>query len=384
MRLLHPRDSMSTKSSAAVLHATTDADDLRAAAPATIEELSLPDPAGDEVLVEVTAASLCHTDVAIARGHIPRPTPLAMGHEGAGVVRAVGPAVTTVEPGDSVVLGRTTCGRCPACRAGAGQHCEKRTAAHRSGTLRDGQVRFGLDGDPVHHCHGVSSFGEHTLVTEEVAIEVPSELPPREATVLGCGVFTGVGAATNTARVEAGSSVVVFGAGGVGLSTVQGARLCGASDIVCVDVVREKLDVARSVGATHAVDASDADPVERVRELVGGVDYAFDVVGNPRVTEQAVGCLAPMGSAVLVGVPPAGPQSLDLDLYDLVTSEKEILGSFNGSFTLPLAIPKLADLAVAGHLDLGALVTDVKPLDRVNDAMADMEEGAGIRQVIEP
>lgn len=371
-------------SRAAVLHATTDADDLREAAPATIEELTVPDPEGDEVLVEITAASLCHTDVHIARGHIPRPMPIAMGHEGAGIVRGVGPDVETVEPGDHVVLGRTTCGRCAPCRGGAGQHCEKRTAAHRNGTLRDGQIRFRLGGEPVHHCHGVSSFGEHTLVTEEVAIKVPSELPPREATVLGCGVFTGVGAVTNTANVEPGSSVVIFGAGGVGLSAVQGARLCSASEIVCVDLVSEKLDVAREVGATHTVDASVEDPVERVRELTGGVDYAFDVVGNARVTEQAVGCLSPMGTAVLVGAPPAGPQSLDLDLYDLVTSEKNLVGSFNGSFTLPLAIPKLADLAVAGHLDLGALVTDAKPLDRVNDAMADMESGTGVRQVIEP
>lgn len=373
------------KSTAAVLDEPTDEADLAAARPATVEAVDVPDPTGEEVLVELTAASLCHTDVAIARGEISRPTPLVMGHEGAGVVRDVGDAVESVAPGDSVVLGRTTCGRCDYCRRGMGQHCTKRTESHRAGTLRTGAVRFGRGTEPVHHCNSVSSFSEYTLVTEEVAVTVTDDLPPEQATLLGCGVFTGVGAVTNTADIEAGSSVAVFGAGGVGLSAVQGARMRSASDIVCVDLVPEKLAVAKRVGATHVVDASETDPVERVREIVaGGVDYAFEVVGNPAVTEQAVRCLAPTGDAVLVGVPPAGPQALDLDLYDLVVSEKSLVGSFNGSYTLPLAIPDLADLAAAGTLLLEPMVSDTNPLNRVNEAMADLETGTGIRQVIAP
>ncbi len=368
---------------AAVLREFTDAEDLAAAAPASIESIQVADPGPEEVLVEVTASSLCHTDVSIARGEMDRPVPMAMGHEGTGVVRETGDGVTSVQPGDAVVLGRTTCGRCEQCRAGRGQHCVHRSRVHREGTLTTGGTRFSKDGEPIHHCHGVSSFSSHTVVTEEVAIPITDELPPEQATLLGCGVFTGAGAALNTADVEAGASVAVFGTGGVGLSTVQGARIAGATQIIAVDLVPEKLAVAEEVGATHTVDASSADAVERVRELSdGGVDYAFEVVGHAQVTEQAVGSIGPTGQAVLVGTPPAGLNDLSIDLYDLVTSEKSIVGSFNGSYTLPLAIPTLAELAASGQLQLEPLVSDRKPLDQLNQAMHDLETGTGIRQVI--
>lgn len=371
---------------AAVLREHTEVENLAEAAPANIESIEIADPGPEEVLVEITAASLCHTDVSIAHGHMDRPLPMVMGHEGTGVVQAVGEGVESVEPGDAVVLGRTTCGRCEFCRAGEGQHCVHRSRLHREGTIRTGGTRFtSPEGERLHHCHGVSSFSTHTLVTEEVAIKVTDDLPPEQATLLGCGVFTGAGAALNTADVEAGSSVVVFGAGGVGLSTVQGARLASATDIIAVDLVGEKLTVAEEVGATHTIDSSEVDAVERVREITdGGVDYAFDVVGHPQVTQQAVDCLAPLGQAVLVGTPPAGKKNLDLDLYDIVTSEKEIIGSFNGSYTLPVAIPKLADLAASGKLRLDPMISDTKPLSQVNEAMHELETGTGIRQVLLP
>lgn len=371
---------------AAVLREQIDTADLARTAPASVERIDVADPGSEEVLVEITAASLCHTDVSIARGHMDRPTPMVMGHEGTGVVRAVGDDVESVAPGQAVVLGRTTCGRCAYCRDGEGQHCVKRSPLHRNGTIRTGGTRFSSpDGERLYHCHGVSSFTGHTVVTEEVAIPITDDLPPEQATLLGCGVFTGAGAALNTADVEAGSSVAVFGAGGVGLSTVQGARLASATEIVAVDMVSEKLPVAEAVGATHTVDASDVDAVERVRELTdGGVDYAFDAVGHAQVAQQAVDCLAPLGQAVLVGTPPAGPMDLDLNLYDIVTSEKEIVGSFNGSYTLPLAIPKLADLAAAGDLRLEPMISDVRPLEEINEAMHDLENGTGIRQILEP
>jgi S-(hydroxymethyl)glutathione dehydrogenase/alcohol dehydrogenase len=373
------------EATAAVLYEPTDAENLAEAAPAKFETIDVADPTGEEVRVEITAASLCHTDVAIARGHLEESFPLVMGHEGAGVVRDVGEDVTSVEPGDQVVLGRITCGRCEYCRAGRGQLCVERTKARRNGTLRTGEVRFSKDGEPVHHCHGVSSFSEQTIVTEEVAIKVTDELPPEHATLLGCGVFTGAGAVMNTADVEAGSDVVVFGAGGVGLSAVQGARLRSAGSIVAVDIVPEKLDIAAEVGATHTIDSSEEDVLERVAEITGGgADYAFEIVGNPRVTEQAVGCLAPTGQAVLVGVPPTGPQEVALDLYDMVVSEKEMIGSFNGSYSLPLAIPKLAELTARGDLDLDPMITDSRPLTELNEAMHALETGTGIRQIIEP
>jgi S-(hydroxymethyl)glutathione dehydrogenase/alcohol dehydrogenase len=370
---------------AAILERPTDEENLAEAQPATFETVTLPEPTGEEVAVEITAASLCHTDVGIARGHLEESYPLVMGHEGAGRVRAVGEDVTSVSPGDQVVLGRVTCGRCEHCRRGDGQLCVQRTAARKNGTLRTGEIRFSRDGAPVHHCHGVSSFTEHTIVTEEVAIGVTDDLPPEHATLLGCGVFTGAGAVMNTADVEARSSVVIFGAGGVGLSAVQGARLRSAGEIVAVDIVPEKLDVAASVGATHTVDSSTEDVVERVRSITdGGADYAFDVVGNPRVAEQAIDCLGPTGTAVLVGVPPTGTQDLAVDLYDLVLSEKRVVGSFNGSYSLPLAIPRLAALAARGDLDLDPLITSTRPLTELNEAMHSLETGGEIRQVIRP
>lgn len=374
------------QSTAAIVDEPTDEPDLAAARPASIDEIEVPDPVGEEVLVEVTATSLCHTDVASARGHLAEQCPYVMGHEGAGVVREVGDAVESVAPGQPVVLGRITCGRCARCRAGAGQHCEKRAEARRLGSLRAGAVRFSRDGDPVHHYHGVSSFTEHTLVTEEVAVPVPPELPPEQATLLGCGVFTGAGAVMNTADVEAGSSVVVFGAGGVGLSAVQGARIRGATEIVAVDVVPEKLDIAEAVGATATVDAgSVGDPVGAARDACGGgADYGVEAVGDDRVVEQAVEVLDTGGTAVLVGAPPEGARELSLDLRDVVVEEKSLVGSFNGSYSLPLAIPRLAELAVEGHLLLEPLVTDSRPLSEVNEAMQSLEEGTGVRQLIRP
>lgn len=373
------------RTTAAVLTETTDAEDLAVATPARVTEIEVAEPTGEEVLVEITDASLYHTDVAIARGHLTRQTPLVMGHEGTGIVREVGDEVTSVVPGDTVVLGRTTCGRCKHCRKGSGQHCVQRSRAHSEGTLRTGAVRFSHDGQALHHCNSVSSFTDYTLVTEEVAIKIPDKLPPEQTTLLGCGVFTGVGSAMNTADVEAGSSVVVFGAGGVGLSTVQGARIRGAGEIISVDVVPDKLAVAEGVGATRTVDASEDNPVERIREICdGGVDYAFEAVGHPTVTEQAIDCLTPTGRAVLVGTPLEGKQRLNIDLYDLVTAEKAVVGSFNGSYTLPIAIPKLVDLAISGALKLEPMATAIKPITEINQAMADLEDGTDVRQVIHP
>lgn len=369
---------------AAILNGPTDVADLAEARPAHVETIEVASPGREEVLVDVVAASLCHTDVSIARGEMDRPSPMVMGHEGAGVVRSVGDGVESVAPGDHVVLGRTACGRCEFCRRGRGAMCEVRSLVHRDGTLRTGGVRFERDGEPVHHCHGVSSFAEHTVVTEEVAIPITEEVPLEQAPLLGCGVFTGFGAVANTADVEPGSSVAVFGVGGVGLSAIQGADLRGASQVIAVDLQPDKLERATRLGATHAVDADD-DPAARIREIVpGGVDYAVEAVGHPGVASQAVASLGPTGTAVLVGTPPAGTHDVGIDLYDLVTGEQSIVGSFNGSYTLPIAIPTLAALAADGRLSLSGMITDTKPLSAVNEAMAGLEAGTEVRQVLLP
>ena len=373
------------QSNAAVIREPTDSHDFGGEKPVEIESITVSDPRGEEVLVEIGASSLCHTDVSIVLGNLEEQYPLVMGHEGAGIVREVGEAVDSVEPGDHVVLGRVACGRCYYCREGHGQLCERRAESMPEGTLRTGAVRFEKDGEPRYHCHSVSSFSEYTVTTEDVAIKVTDELPLEEASLLGCGVFTGVGAVANTANIEEGSTVAIFGAGGVGLNATQGARLRGADTIVQIDIVPEKLSLAEKMGATHTVDSSSEDAVSRVREISGGgVDYAFDIVGVPEVTEQAVRCLAPRGKAVVVGVPPFGEQSLDLDVYDMVLSEKQLVGSFNGSYTLPNAIPKLAELVVDGKLSVKELITDTRSLDEVNEAMQALEDGGQIRQLIIP
>jgi S-(hydroxymethyl)glutathione dehydrogenase/alcohol dehydrogenase len=374
------------QSRAAVLHGPTDDHEFTASRPATIETIDVVDPTGEEVLVEIGAASLCHTDVAMTLGHLDESFPLVMGHEGAGTVRAVGEDVSTVAPGDTVVLGRQSCGVCSYCRRGRSNLCTRRGEARRAGTLRTGDVRFSHEGEPVHHCHGVSSFTECTVVTEEVAIGVTDEIPMEHASLLGCGIFTGVGAVTSTVDVELGSTVAVFGCGGVGLSAVQAARIRGADEVIAVDVVSEKLALAERVGATTTVDSSAVeDPVDAVRAAAdGGVEYAFEVVGNVAVLEQAVATLAPTGTAVLVGVPPKGTHDVGLDVFDLVTGERRIVGSFNGTYDLPTAIPRLARLVVDGRFEVDPLITGRRPLAEVNEAMEELETGTGIRQLIVP
>ncbi|MFC7137717.1 alcohol dehydrogenase catalytic domain-containing protein [Halobaculum litoreum] len=290
---------MPTESLAAVLEAPIDDDTaFTDGRPVSVEEVQVADPTGEEVLVEIEATSLCHTDVGFARGHFDTPYPLVLGHEGAGVVREVGDQVAELDPGDHVVLGRIACGRCSQCRAGHSNLCSRRVPANESGRLRTGTVPFSRDGDPVHHCLGVSSFTEYTLVTEDVAIPVTDDLPMDRACLLGCGVFTGFGAVENTAGVRIGDSVAIFGVGGVGLNGVQAARICEADPIIAVDMVPEKLDLAREMGATHTIDASDGDPVDAIREIFPeGVDYAFEMTGHSGVITQGLDAVGSKGKS---------------------------------------------------------------------------------------
>ncbi|MFO7927723.1 zinc-binding dehydrogenase [Natronomonas sp.] len=376
---------MPIESRAAVLEEPIDDHDFTGRRPVSVETVEVADPTGEEVLVEIGATSLCHTDVGFALGHFDCAYPLVLGHEGAGVVTAVGDRVHDLEVGDHVVLGRIACGRCEQCRAGHSNLCARRVPANESGRLRTGTVPFSRDGDPVHHCLGVSSFSEYTLVSEDVAIPVPEELPMDRACLLGCGVFTGFGAVENTAAVELGSSVAIFGVGGVGLNGVQAADICDADPVIAVDVVPEKLELARELGATHAVDAGGTDPVERIREVCpDGVDYAFEMTGQSAVITQALDAVGSRGEVIVVGVPPFGKESVDLDVYGMLFGEKAIRGSLSGSYNLPLAIPRLAELVVDGKLSLDELVTGTRPITEINEAMDALEGGGQIRQLIVP
>ncbi|WP_336024126.1 zinc-binding dehydrogenase [Halobellus salinisoli] len=373
------------KSTAAVLMGPLESGDFATERPVRTAEIDVEAPTGTEVLIEIGAASLCHSDISMSRGHHDKQYPFVMGHEGAGYVQAVGDDVTTVEVGQQVVLGRMSCGRCEYCRIGRSNLCERRVQARKAGTLRTGARRFRLDGSPIYHCHGVSSFSEYTIVTEEVAIPVTDEIPIRHASLLGCGVFTGAGAVMNTADIEPGADIAIFGCGGVGLSAIQAADVRGAGRVIAVDLVDEKLDLAADLGATHTVNSGVADPVEQIRDIVDdGVDYAFEIVGNVGVAEQAIESLAPLGTAVLVGAPPRGTKETELNYFDVVLGERSIVGSFNGSYDLPTAIPKLAEMVARGRFDLDPLISGERTLDEVNEALSELDSGSGIRQLIIP
>jgi Zn-dependent alcohol dehydrogenase len=375
---------MPRESRAAVLEAPVDGEqDFETSRPVSVQTVEVADPQGEEVLVEIGATSLCRSDVGFALGHFDCAYPLVLGHEGAGVVKAVGDRVQNLEVGDHVALGRIACGRCGQCRAGHSNLCSQRVPANESGKLRTGSVPFSRAGEAVHHCVGVSSFTEYTLVTEDVAIPIPKELAFDRACLLGCGVFTGFGAVENTADVEIGSSVAIFGTGGVGLNGIQAAEICGSDPIIAVDMIPDKLEMARDLGATHTINASETDPVERIREICpGGVDYVFEMTGQTSVISQGVDAVGPRGEVILVGIPQFGKQTVDLDVYDMLFHEKEVKGSLSGSYNLTLAIPRLADLVVDGDLSLDELITDTRPLAEINEAMDALEHGGQIRQLI--
>lgn len=376
---------MPMESKAAVLDRPVAEGNFDDEQPVSVETIEVKEPTGEEVLVEIEATSVCHTDVGFALGDFDTSYPIVMGHEGAGIVRDTGDRVESLSVGDSVVLGRIACRKCSRCREGNSHLCEKRVPSQRAGTLRTGDIAFSRDEEQLHHCLGVSSFTEYTVVTEEVAIKIPEQIPKEKATLLGCGVFTGFGAVENTADIELDSSVVVFGAGGVGLNAVQAANICDAGDIVVVDMVTEKLELAEKLGATHTVDATNADVTNEVKTILdGGADYSFEITGSTAVAGQSVEVLTSTGTAVLVGIPPYGQQSVDLNLYDMVFGEKELRGSLSGSYNLSLAIPRLAKLVDEGRLSLDELITDKRPLSEINQALSDLEEGGQIRQVLRP
>jgi alcohol dehydrogenase len=375
------------QSTAAVLHETVEQSELSASKPARIQSINVEDPTDDEVLVDIKAASLCGTDIAIATGAFNEGVlPMVMGHECAGIVEHTGEDVESVEPGDHVVLGGIACGKCDRCMVGRSNICKKKFKAVREGTLKNGKMKFtNEDGNKLRHCNGVSAFSEHTIVTEDVVAKITDEIPSERATLLGCAIHTGSGAVMNTADVEPNSSVVIFGAGGVGLSGVQGAVIQSAKNIIVVDIVPEKLDIAKQLGATHTIDPTEEDVKEGVRSITNeGADYAFEMSGNASVFPLSVEVTKPLGTTVMVGNAPEGKHQLEMDLNQIHLNEKEIVGAINGSYYLKDAIPKLADMVVAGKLSLEEMITDTKSLDEVNQAMADHKAGTQIRQVILP
>ena len=343
----------------------------------SVETLELEAPREREVLVRLGASGVCHSDLHVLDGEWPRPTPVVMGHEGAGIVEALGPGVSGVSVGDQVVLSWLyACGRCEHCLAGRGWACSGTRAPEC--VMADGTTRFRRpSGENVRTYLAVGSMAERTVVPEAGAIPVSREVPPEVAALIGCAVTTGVGAVVNTARVEPAASVVVLGCGGVGLSVVMGAALAGATSIVAVDLSDEKLALAQELGATHAARS----PEEARRLLPRGADYVFEAIGLVGTIEAVPELLRAGGVGVLVGLTAADVRA-SFDVYAFVDSGKALVGSAYGSAVPALDFPRIAELYLAGKLPLDRLVSHRIGLDDLEEAFAAMRRGERARSVV--
>lgn len=353
----------------------------------SIEHVDLAAPGPGEVRVRIAAAGVCHSDLHVTTGAWDVPAPVVLGHEGSGVVTAVGADVDDLEPGDHVVLSWVPgCGECRACQAGRPAQCALvASVVATGGTLYDGTTRLSNERGQIHHYLGVSSYAEQVVVPRSGAIKVRKDAPLEDIAIVGCAIATGVGAVRNTADVQPDSTVAVIGCGGVGLACVQGARLAGASRIVAVDVVAEKLDLARKLGATDTVDAATVeDVVAALREVLpDGYDYIFDAIGKIATTEQAIAALGLGGAAVIVGLPPAGERA-SFDPLALAEADQRILGSNYGSAVPERDIPQLVDEVMAGNLDLASMISARRPLAEAAAALDDLAAGHALRQLLVP
>ena len=354
--------------------------------PLTIEDLEVAAPRAGEVSIRVAAAGVCHSDYHFMNGDLPIEMPCVLGHEGAGVVEAVGPGVTAVLPGDHVVmLFRASCGRCEFCQRGRPALCSMAAGLRATGRLLDGTSRFSRGDEEIRHFLGVSCFSQVTVCPEQGVVKIPQEIPLQVAGVMGCAVLTGIGAVTNTAAVEAGASVLVIGAGGVGLNAIMGARLVGANPIIVADLLDSKLEMAIEFGATHAINSRNQDLLPAVRALTGGegVDYAFEAIGNPKLMSAAYAALRRAGTAVAVGIAPVGSE-MTIAAGDLVYAEKTLKGSYYGTAHPHRDIPRLLGLYQGGRLPLDKLISRTYPLESVNEAYAALLAGEVARSVLLP
>jgi S-(hydroxymethyl)glutathione dehydrogenase/alcohol dehydrogenase len=352
--------------------------------PLSVEEITADDPGPGEVVVRVAASGVCHSDLHMTSATFKASLPMVLGHEGAGVVECVGPGVAGVAPGDHVVLNWIpNCGHCRYCAAGRPGLCVSRQGVERTGGEGERPRLHDAEGHGLRQLLDTAAFAERALVREEGVIPIPPDVPLEVAALVGCGVLTGLGAVARTARVEPGTTVAVFGAGGVGLNVIQGAVLAGAARIIAVDLRPAALELARRFGATDTLDASDpalGDPARAVRRMTGGgADYSFEVVGLPETIAQAWESLAPGGRAVVVGLT---PQSSRVSLRADFLSEKALLGCIFGSSIPRVDVPRALALYRAGRLKLDELVARRYPLAQVNDALAALWAGAPGRGIL--
>jgi S-(hydroxymethyl)glutathione dehydrogenase/alcohol dehydrogenase len=347
--------------------------------PLSIEDVELDKPQDREVLIKTVASGVCHSDLHFVDGFYPYPAPAVLGHEAAGIIEEVGKQVTYVKPGDHVICCLSVfCGNCEQCMSGHPNRCSNKSATQRNA---NDKPRISQKGKPVNQFLDISSYCEKMLLHENAVVKIREDLPLDRAALIGCGVTTGVGAVLNTARIEPGSTVAVFGAGGVGLAAIQGARIAGARKIIAVDMFEGKLAMARRLGATDTVDASSSDPIDEIRKMTGGgVDYSFEAIGLKKTAEQAFNSLKAGGTATVIGMIPVG-QKVEIDGYMFLT-ERKLQGSNMGSNRFRIDMPKYIDFYLQGRLNLDDMISQRRKLDDVNDAFRAMKAGEVARTVL--
>ena len=347
--------------------------------PLTIEQVEIDKPRANEVLMRTVASGVCHSDLHFVDGLYPHPAPAILGHEAAGIIEEVGSAVTYVKPGDHVISCCSVfCGQCDYCMSGRPHLCSNKAATQRA---KGEQPRLSLKGQPVYQFVDLSTYAEKMLVHEHAIVKIRTDMPLDRAALIGCGVTTGVGAALHTAKVEPGSTVAVFGTGGVGLSAIQGALIAGARKIIAVDVFESKLATARRFGATDTVDSSSTDAVKEIRKMTGGgVDYSFEAIGLKKTAEESFYCLAPGGTATIIGMVPVG-QKIEIDGRHILT-EKKLIGTNMGSNRFRIDMPRYIDFYMQGRLKLDEMISRRGRLEDVNEAFRAMKAGEVARTVL--
>jgi S-(hydroxymethyl)glutathione dehydrogenase/alcohol dehydrogenase len=362
---------------AAVLHGMEE--DLR-----VHDDIEQDAPAAGEVKIKVIASGVCHSDLSVQNGTIPLPTPIVLGHEGAGIVEEVGEGVTSLHPGDHVVLSFVpACGTCYYCTRGQSYLCEK-SAMQAAGGMLDGSTRMTLGGEALRQMACCGTFGNYAIVPEISAVKIDDDVDLRYAALIGCGVLTGVGAALNTANIREGDSVAVIGCGGVGLNVIQGAKIAGATKIIAIDMFESKLKMAEQFGATDLVKADEGDPVANVMGLTEGrgADVSFEVIGLGSTIEQAINMTRNGGEAILVGVPRMDVM-LELNAaFTFLYLAKTVKGCWYGSSNVHTDVPKLIQLYKDGKLKLEELVSREIGVDGINDAFTAMQSGEVARSLI--
>jgi len=351
--------------------------------PFVIEEVEIDGPKDNEVLVEIQAAGLCHSDLSTIEGLRPRPLPTVGGHESAGVIRDFGKSVTDLAPGTPcVVVFVSSCGHCMTCKVGRPNLCETHRAAKSTGELPEGGRRLRLNGEEIHHYSGVSCFAEYAVVPRSAVIPIAEDIPIEDAALFGCGVITGVGAVINTAKVPPGATMAVVGLGGVGLNSMLAGLLSGASRVIAIDTSDEKLALARQLGATDTFNASDADCIGQVIEATqGGVDYGFEMAGSVDAMQTAFAVTRTGGTTTSAGLA-SSEKPFSIDLASMVNEEKTIKGSYMGSCVAARDVPHLLSLYKSGRLPVDRLRSGTLRLDQINEGFDRLADGSVVRQIL--